>query len=297
MTLLGILCSLLSRYLNKQFINHTVHAMQGDVSEIPIPDLDEATTEALEGPVSEVVKKQKGDPRYRYHLHEQKEIDRVVYELYRLNEEDVREVELWYCRRYPRLTEAQGVMAEVNEKYKDHLARAKRILEKPPAYWRSHPILTLIAQDEGPRLEFKETLEADTLTGAKFPTLVHSVLKTLAAFLNTEGGTLLIGVSNTGEIKGLQRDLDLFGKAKANYDNFQLKLRALFHDRLDPKPLGKININLEHLPEGDVCRIDVEPQTDITHLDGKEVYVRDGNRTKQLEGPTLTRWILERGPR
>ena len=291
--LLGILCSLLSRYLNKQFINHTVHAMQGDVSELPIVNSPDKTIEALEVMVSQVVRKQKAAPRYPYHLHEQREIDSLVYKLYGLNEEDIREIELWYCRRYSRLAEAQGVMAEVREKYKDHLTRCARILEKPPAYWRSHPVLTLIAQDEGARLEFKETLEADTRNGEKLPALVHSVLKTVAAFLNTEGGTLLIGVSDAGEIKGLQRDLALFGKA-ANYDKLQLKLRNLCRDRLDPNPLNNIKITFEPLAEGDVCRVDVEPHNDITHLDGKEVYVRVGNRTERLEGAALTRWIRER---
>jgi hypothetical protein len=45
--LLGILCSLLSRYLNKQFVNHTVHAMQGDISELPIANPACASAEAL----------------------------------------------------------------------------------------------------------------------------------------------------------------------------------------------------------------------------------------------------------
>ena len=43
------------------------------------------------------------------HLNEQKEIDRLIYQLYDLTEEDIREVELWYCRRYAKLAEAQGL--------------------------------------------------------------------------------------------------------------------------------------------------------------------------------------------
>ena len=261
--------------------------------EFPLCDMDNPLCAQIDDRVSSIIEKQKADPRYPYHLHEQKEIDRLVYQLYGLNEEDIREVELWYCRRYPRLAEAQGLLAEVREKYKDHLARCERILERPPAYWRSHPILTLIAEGESARLEFKETLEADTRTGEKFPALVHSVLKTIAAFLNTDGGTLLIGVSDSGDIKGLQRDMALFGKA-ANQDKFELKLRNLCRDRLDPNPLNRIKLSFAHLAEGDVCRVDAESQTDVTHVDGKEVYVRVGNRTERLEGAPLTRWIRER---
>lgn len=292
--MLGILTTSLTRYLLKSFVSHTVETGEEVLTRMVLPVLDATSSASIKRLVEQIIEKQKADPRYPYHLHEQKEIDRLVYQLYGLSEEDIREVELWYCRRYQRLAEAQGVIAEVREKYADHLARCERILEKPPAHWRSHPILMLIAQGEGAQLEFKETLEADTRNGEKFPALVHSVLKTVAAFLNADGGALIIGVSDAGDIKGLQRDLALFGKANANYDKLELKLRNLFRDRLDPNPLGGIKIGFEHLPEGDVCRIDAEPQPDITHVDGKEVYVRVGNRTEKLEGAALTRWIRER---
>ena len=37
-------------------------------------------------------------------------------------------------------------------------------------------------------------------------TLTHSVLKTIAAFLNTEGGDLLIGVGDDGAVTGIEQD-------------------------------------------------------------------------------------------
>jgi type I restriction-modification system DNA methylase subunit len=295
--LLGILTSKVARYLLKNYLSHTVETGEEVLLNLVLPQLSTEAQEAIRNLVSAIIKKQKADQRYPYHLHEQREIDELVYQLYDLSEEVIREIEIWYCRRYPRLAEAQGVIAEVKAKYCDHLARCERILEKPPAYWRSNPILTLTAQDESSRLEFKETLEADNKTGAKFPSLVTDVLRTVAGFLNAEGGTLLIGVADSGEIKGLQKDLDLLGKANANLDKFQLKLRSLLRDRLDPDPLGRTIIRFGHLPEGVVCRVDVEPQREITHLDGKEVHVRVGNRTEKLEGPTLAKWIQERAAR
>ncbi len=295
-SLLALLSSRLVRYIIKNNINHTVHTQVEGLKPVPLVSQIREASGQIQLLVSQIIEKQKADPRYPYHLHEQKEINRLVYALYGLSEDDICEVELWYCRRYPRLAEAQGVLQEVREKHADYLIRAARILEKPPAYWHSHPILTLIAKGEGAQLEFKETLEANTRTGEKLPALVLSALKTVAAFLNADGGTLLIGVSDSGAICGLQSDLALFGRA-ANYDKLELKLRNLFRDRLDPNPLGRIKITFETLPEGDVCRIDAEPQADITHVDGREVYVRVGNRTEKLEGAALTRWIRERTSR
>jgi len=54
-----------------------------------------------------IVNKQKIDPRYDYASYEQIEIDKLVYEAYGLNAEDIAEVENWYARRYPKLSQAQ----------------------------------------------------------------------------------------------------------------------------------------------------------------------------------------------
>ena len=147
--------------------------------------------------------------------------------------------------------EVQGVLAEVKEKYAGHLARCQRILEKPPSYWRSNPILQLIGQGENHTLEFKETLEYDIRQNQQNRGLAKCSLKTIAAFLNTDAGTLLIGVSDAGEVKGIARDLQ-FVRGK-NSDGFEQKLRSLINDRFDPSPLGNVQITFEELQEGTVC--------------------------------------------
>ena len=54
----------------------------------------------------------------------------------------------------------------------------------------------------------------------------HAVLKTIAGFLNTKGGELLIGVDDSGEPIGLEND-------KFNtLDNLSLHLVNLINDRI-----------------------------------------------------------------
>ncbi|NJN12398.1 MAG: hypothetical protein HC836_26585 [Richelia sp. RM2_1_2] len=130
---MGILTSTLSRYLLKSYASHTVETGEEVLTRLILPTLDTSTTKKLKGLVEQIIKKQKANPQYPYHLHEQKEIDSIVYRLYGLSDEDIREIELWYCRRYSKLADAQGFLAEVNQKYADYLTLCEQNLEQSTA--------------------------------------------------------------------------------------------------------------------------------------------------------------------
>lgn len=98
--LLGLYAGKMIKFIGKNYIDHTVNFQVDENKELAIPI---KTSDEIEDYVSSIVEKQKNNPRYPYHLYEQKEIDRIVYELYGLNEEDIREIETWYARRYPKL--------------------------------------------------------------------------------------------------------------------------------------------------------------------------------------------------
>ena len=289
---LSILTSKLTRYMIKNYVNHSVHTQVEGLKPIPIRVDGAEIIKKLSSLVNIIMDKQKSNPRYPYHLKEQKDIDILIYQLYGLSEDDIREIELWYCRRYPKLAKAQGASAEVEDKYASYLKRCELILSKHPDYWKSHSILQLIAQCEGTLLEFKESLEADSNTGQKNPGVLLSSLKTIVAFLNTNGGTLLIGVSDSGDIEGLERDYRLCNRH--DRDGFEQKIHSYLRDRFQPDPIGKVEITFLNLPEGDICQVDVRPGTDISYLDGRDVYVRDGNTSRKLEGPALVNWVKER---
>jgi len=155
------------------------------------------------------------------------------------------------------------------------------------------PISKLIKCGEGHTIEFKETLEYAVKKNEHSQNLNRECLKTIAAFLNTDGGTLLIGVKDNGEVTGIGRDLQYV--QRKNKDGFELKMRDLSRNHLDPAPLGKVKVSFEKLERQTVCRIDVSPASlsQIIHLD-KDVYVREGNTTAKLAGRGLTDWIQQR---
>jgi hypothetical protein len=168
-----------------------------------------------------------------------------------------------------------------------------KYLEKPTLNWRTTPIDELITQNEGYNLEFKETLEFSIKKSERDRSLIKESLKAIDAFLNTDGGTLLIGVSDTGVVKGLDRDFKFVDKNNKQ-DGFQLKLRSLIYSRFNPSPFEKVEIIFKELQDCIVCRINIEASYDRPIALDNEFYVRDGNCTRKLEGPDLVSWTQRR---
>jgi serine/threonine protein kinase len=102
---------------------------------------------------------------------------------------------------------------------------------------RGMDVYAVIAKGEGPRVEFKASMRFPRelpphLTGAqreaalrsKYAILEKMVLKTIAAFLNSQGGTLLVGVEDNGTVVGIEDDFGTF-EEKQNVDFWQLYLK------------------------------------------------------------------------
>ena len=90
----------------------------------------------------------------------------------------------------------------------------------------------LIAKGESVKLEFKSTLRVDLKTNTPEKFIELNCLKTLAAFFNSNGGTLLIGVEDNKNILGLGKDFHSFNKPD-KLDEFQKHF-----DNLIQKTLG-----------------------------------------------------------
>ena len=82
------------------------------------------------------------------------------------------------------------------------------------------------------------------------------IMKTVAAFANSQGGTLLIGVDDDGSILGLEHDyLSLGG---VDRDKFELHLRNLLNEQFGTAVVtSKIQIMFHEVDEKEVCQLDV----------------------------------------
>ncbi len=146
-------------------------------------------------------------------------------------------------------------------------------------------ILAEIQDGESSKLEFKSTLRTNIRTGEKDPRMERAVLKTIVAFLNSKGGTLLIGVADDGSINGV--DLESFENSR---DKFNLHLNNLITQQIGKEFLPYINTNLYNFDEKYVMKVVVGHSDRPVFLkDGKEqiFYVRSGPATIDLHGLDL----------
>ncbi|NCD32650.1 MAG: ATP-binding protein [Spartobacteria bacterium] len=141
----------------------------------------------------------------------------------------------------------------------------------------------VIARGEGPSLEFKSTFRWDVEKERANKAMEFSVLKTIAAFLNSEGGTLLIGVQDNGSVYGLENDYKTL--RKKNRDGFdQIVVTSIAHN-MGTNVCANVHLLFHELNDHDICRILVTRSTQPVFLkaDGaSKFYVRTGAATREL---------------
>ena len=125
------------------------------------------------------------------------------------------------------------------------------------------------------------------------------VTKTVAAFLNADGGTLLIGVSDSGTVLGIEPDFKHFPARKRNPDAWLLSLKDVIVKALGRAVWSAVHVSLVRHGQGTVAVVHCPPRASETwHSDdaGDRFYMRAANATHQLDGPSLLRYIREHWP-
>jgi hypothetical protein len=163
------------------------------------------------------------------------------------------------------------------------------IVRAGAARYRAEPAesaLALIEHGESGTLELKSTARVNLQTGKRDPRIELVIAKTVAGFMNAEGGTLLVGVADDGAINGLADDYETL--KRPTRDGFELWLADYLGDRLGRTALSTLNVSFETVDGKDICRIDVQPGERPVFLARPggsrtaDFYVRMGNATRQL---------------
>ena len=151
-------------------------------------------------------------------------------------------------------------------------------------------VRSLIEGGESAVVEFKSTARRNQRTEAPDRAITWAVVKTIAAFMNTHGGTLLIGVDDHGQPVGIEVDYPLV--KGGDRDGWELWLTAVVKNALGTVAATDLSVRFCMFDGRTIARIDVRPGAKPVFAsqkgESREVFfARLNNSTEELSGPTL----------
>lgn len=128
-----------------------------------------------------------------------------------------------------------------------------------------------INRGEGRTIEFKDPRAS-----------AENIAKVAASMLNTDGGVILIGVDDDGDLTGV-----------SDTDQTQHDIANTFYERLG-NTIGDIIIEVEEIDSNDVILIRIPPsQQTLYEVNGK-FYIRIGESKKPMTSEVINRFFTDR---
>jgi hypothetical protein len=191
-----------------------------------------------------------------------------------------------------------------------------RLFEKIPELYNQIPLMDLsfeeiIKRDESHYLEYKPSMIRGIRGGESGP---DRIMKSIAAFLNSDGGVLVIGIGDNKKVIGINQDYEELDKYmpmgygfQQNSDGFEncfitLLKKYGFSDRIINEFIVK-GIKFHKIKELDICMISIKKSDEpvfikvqksrvqnsnvpvIANVQNKDLFfVREGNSSRSLQG-------------
>ncbi len=193
--------------------------------------------------------------------------------------------------------DVDGVTEEVLARIKDDPTLAELVAEQlrgEKAFF-AVPSEELIGRVESFDVEFKSTARWNLREGCKDKRMEDAVVKTVAGFLNTDGGTLLIGVGDDGRVVGLENDLPLVKPQSA--DGLLNWLTTHLVNALTHAAAMRTRARIEQLDGGQICRVDVASSSTPVKArmseGGQVFWVRMNNSTRSLPEIQIAQYVRD----
>ncbi|MBT3751594.1 MAG: DUF262 domain-containing protein [Bacteroidetes bacterium] len=135
----------------------------------------------------------------------------------------------------------------------------------------------LIAGGENDVVEFKSTMRYDVRNNVVNKKLEYVIAKTIAAFLNTEGGKLIMGVDDNQNIVGLSRDISML--QKQSLDGFELHLIGVIKKYIGNQYSSYIKISFPAFDGLNICLVDISKSSRpvfIKYEEREDFFIRAG---------------------
>lgn len=157
----------------------------------------------------------------------------------------------------------------------------------------------IIEGGETRRVEFKQSFFAnvDKIMGEernieKDSKVQYEIIKDIASFMNTDGGTLLIGINDKGKVIGIEREMARFKFKKI--DNYFQELGAQLGSRLFQDYQQYCKLTEVKVDGVIVVKIDCRPASFPVFLDNEKFHVRTDTSSPCLTGIEMLRYIQNR---
>ena len=170
----------------------------------------------------------------------------------------------------------------------------KSLAKKVTHYLRSREQIStkeLIEAGENDYVEFKSSVRWSLEKEHRDKLVEFALIKAMAGFMNTKGGTVLVGINDQKEILGIGQD------RFENFDKILLHLTQLIKDRISPLHLEFIKIEVEAIGDKNILRIDCEPATSPAYVkerNDEAFYVRTGPSTSSLQVSKIFDYVRRR---
>lgn len=153
-------------------------------------------------------------------------------------------------------------------------------------------LLALIKRGEAHSLELKETFRINAHTGERDAKMETEIVRAVSGLMNAAGGRLIVGVHDSGEVRGLERDLKIF---KNDLDRFERWIVGdLLGKRIDPALVSQsVRLWFVRVRGVQVCAIEVQKSREPAWIDDEHLYLRAGNQTLQLAGRRLASFLSD----
>jgi hypothetical protein len=192
--------------------------------------------------------------------------------------------ELWEIDRYEDFLEVR------RELISNHLKKHMESFIKEPEAKQEISIETLVKNEESSILEYKSSLQWDVVQNQQNKGLRKQVLKTIIAFLNSQGGTLVIGVEDDGTIYGIENDLNFYSNS---VDKFLTTLSSLYIDYIGAEFTAYIQSEVQEVEGKKVCVVRVQKSRRPAYYSGpqgSEFFIRVGPSSRMLDAESTVKY-------
>lgn len=131
---------------------------------------------------------------------------------------------------------------------------------------------------------------------------IKTIMKTIAGFMNKDGGTLYLGVNDAGAVCGIESDFKYLNTSETdrytyhqNQDGYEIKIRESIKRHLTSASLGNL-VTLEFKTEGDktYCVVTIKQSKYPVFYNGVKLYQRMGNQTNLLKDFEIYLFVNDR---